>query len=108
MTVRSMLARPATVVRSVPAFGTWAGLLLIGAGFVLLIVAWGTTAGLTDVGKQMPYLMSAGVVGLCLVCCGLTAVVLDARSREAARHHEQSRELVAAIAELRSIVEGGP
>jgi hypothetical protein len=79
---------------------TWAGLAVISGGFILIAVAWGRTAGLTDVGLQMPYVMSAGFTGLGLICSGITLVAIDARLRDAAARRAQSLALRDALAEL--------
>ena len=89
-----------SVLRAVPAIGTWLGLLLVASGFVLLMVAWGRTAHQKLVGAQLPYVMSAGLTGLGLVCCGLTAIVIDAKLRDRALKSEQNVELQRAIAAI--------
>lgn len=99
-------ARAGARLRGVPFIGTVIGLIVVLVGFVLLVVAWGETAGITDVGKQMPWLMSAGLTGVGLICVGLTAVALDAKARDAAARRERTEELRDLLAELRTLVEG--
>ncbi|HVU74359.1 MAG TPA: hypothetical protein VHE83_15445 [Mycobacteriales bacterium] len=105
---RNALVRLGARVRAVPHIGTLTGLLFVVAGFVLLVVAWGETAGLTNVGKQMPWFMSAGLTGIGLVIVGLTFVALDAKQRDAAARRERSEELHELLSELRTLVEGQP
>lgn len=81
----------------VPNLLTWLSLVVISVGFVLIAIAWGRTAGLTNVGLQMPYLISAGFTGLALVAVGATGVAADARLRDAADRRQQSRALTDAI-----------
>jgi drug/metabolite transporter (DMT)-like permease len=88
------------VVRRVPNLGTWLGLLLVAAGFVMITVAWGKTAGQIDVPLQLPYVMSAGLVGLALVCVGVTFIAIDARVRESAARLKESRRVADAMDEL--------
>lgn len=87
-------------LRRVPHLGTWAGLLLTAAGFVLITVAWGETAGEIDVPLQLPYVMSAGFGGLALVCVGVTLVAIDVRLRDSAARRAQSRQVTDALDEL--------
>ena len=79
---------PLARLRAVPNSGIYIGLAVIVAGCALLAVAWGRVAGLTNVGLQMPYVISAGCVGLGLVVAGLSIVhivvkVADSRARAA-------------------------
>lgn len=87
-------------IRRVPHAGTWFGLALTAAGFILITVAWGKTAGQIDVPLQLPYVMSAGFTGLALVCLGVTSVAIDVRLRDSAARQAQSRRVSDALDEL--------
>lgn len=100
-----VLARSWSTLRAVPGLPVVAGLLLVVAGAVLLLVAWGRTAGLTNVGLQMPYVISAGCTGLALVAIGLTAVSVAAKARDAAARREQLAELQSVLAAVRQSLE---
>lgn len=87
-------------LRRIPNLGTWTGLALTAAGFIMITVAWGKTAGEIDVPLQLPYVMSAGFIGLALVCVGVTLVAIDVRLRDSAARQAQSRRVVDALDEL--------
>lgn len=99
------LGRPVVALRAVDHVGTYAGVLLTLLGVVLLLVAWGRTAGLANVALQVPYLVSAGCTGLALVAVGLTVVNISAKAEDARKRREQLSELQAILAELRRVVE---
>jgi hypothetical protein len=101
----SGIGRRFAAVRAVPRLGTWIGIAVSVAGLVLLVVAWKKTAGLTNVGLQIPYLVSAGFTGIALVIVGLTVVNIDAKVADAAERTRQLSELRALLAELRTTVE---
>jgi hypothetical protein len=87
-------------IRRIPHLGTWIGLLLTAAGFVLITIAWGKTAGEIDVPLQLPYVMSAGLTGLALVCVGITLVAIDVRVRDSNARQAQSKRVTDALDEL--------
>ena len=101
----SGISRQLAAVRAIPRLGTWIGIGLSTVGLVLLVVAWGRTAGLTLVALQIPYLVSAGFTGVALVLVGLTVVNIDAKRSDAAERTRQLAELRGLLAELRSSVE---
>jgi hypothetical protein len=80
---------------------TYLGVLVTVAGFVLIAVAWGAVAGLTDVWRQMPYLLSAGLPGLGLVMTGLVLVNIASRRRDAAERARQMELLTEALRDLK-------
>lgn len=92
-------------VRSIQYIGTYSGVLLLAAGAILLAVAWGKVAGLTNVALQLPYVVSAGFTGLGLVAAGLTVVNICAKQADARERTRQVTELRALLTELRNVVE---
>ena len=101
------LSRPLVALRGVPNLGVWAGVVVATAGLVLIAIAWGRTAGLTQVGLQTPYVVSAGFTGLGLVVVGLTLVSITVKRADAAERTRQLRELREVLADLRQQVEEG-
>lgn len=99
------VGRRLSTVRAIPHLVTWIGVGLTTIGLILLVVAWGKVAGLTNVGLQMPYLVSAGFTGIALVLVGLTVVNIDAKRADAAARTAQLGELRGLLAELRTAVE---
>jgi hypothetical protein len=94
-------------LRRIPHLGTWAGLLLTAAGFVMITIAWGETAGEIDVPLQLPYVMSSGFAGLALVCVGITLVAIDVRLRDSAARRAQSVQMNDALDQLVRLSEQG-
>jgi hypothetical protein len=100
------LTRPFAALKSLPNLGTWAGVAVSAIGLVLIAVAWGRTAGLTQVGLQTPYVISAGFTGLGLVVVGITVVSITAKRADAAERTRQLRELRDILHDLRQQLEG--
>lgn len=99
------LARPFAALRAVPALGTWLGVVLAVAGLALIAVAWGRTAGLTEVALQVPYVISAGATGLGLVVVGAGVVSISAKRADARARSQQLAELRSLVVELRAALE---
>ena len=97
--------RPVSAVREIPHFPTYVGMALTVVGGLLLLLAWGKTAGLTNVALQVPFLISAGCTGLALVAVGLSVVNMAAKAQDARRREEQLLELRDLLAELRQTVQ---
>ena len=79
---------------------TIAGVLLMAAGFSLVAVGWYETSGLSSVGLQMPYLVSAAVTGLALVIIGVAAISIAARRQESDRRIRKLDRLNEILSEL--------
>lgn len=84
---------------------TYLGVAVAALGFVLIAVAWGKVAGQTNVGLQMPYLVSGGLTGLALVMVGVTVISVAAKRRDALLREQQMRLLVDALDELSGALE---
>lgn len=85
--------------------GIWLGLVACVAGMALIAVAWGGAASTTDVADQLPWVIAAGLPGLGVVVLGLGVLHAASRRRDAAHRADQLRELTAALAEVRSLLE---
>lgn len=70
-------------------------------GFILIAVAWGQVAGETQVHLQLPYVVSAALVGLGLVIVGLTVLNIATRQRDGLDHDRQIAHLINIMEELR-------
>jgi len=66
----------------------------------LIGYAWAKVAGLVDVWKQMPYVVSAGLPGLGLVMTGLVIVNVSARRQDGAARARQMATLTEAMRDL--------
>ncbi|MDP9181699.1 MAG: hypothetical protein M3P04_02835 [Actinomycetota bacterium] len=99
------LVRPFAALKGVANLGTWVGVAISAFGLVLIAIAWGRTAGLTNVGLQTPYVISAGFTGLGLVVVGITVVSITAKRADAAERTRQLRELRDILADLRQQLE---
>lgn len=99
------VSRPVQALRAVPHLGTWTGVGLTAVGLVLLAIAWGRTAALTNVALQVPYVVSAGFTGLGLVAVGLTLVSISAKREDARERTRQLTELRELMTELRRLAE---
>lgn len=90
------------VLRGASPVPTYVGMALVVVGFALLAIAWGGVAGEADVARQMPYLISGGMVGLGLILVGLTVVNVAVKRRDAAQRAQQIELLAAALSELKA------
>lgn len=79
---------------------TFAGLTVAGLGFILLLVAWGQAAGEISVALQLPYVVSAGLVGFALVMVGLVVVTVQYKRHDATTLQRQLEELTAILGDL--------
>lgn len=84
---------------------TYAGIVLTLAGFGLIIYGWAKVAGLTDVWRQMPFIVSTGFPGLGLVMSGLLVINIAAKRQDAAERNRQLDTLTDALHELRQTLE---
>lgn len=79
---------------------TFVGVVVAAVGFALIGYAWAKVAGLVDVWKQMPYVVSAGLPGLGLVMTGLVIVNVSARRQDGAARARQMATLTEAMRDL--------
>lgn len=76
------------------------GIALAAIGFVLVLFAWGQSAGETNVALQIPYLISGGMVGPGLIMVGVTVVNVAAKRRDALLREQQTELLASALRKL--------
>lgn len=77
------------------AASSWVAGAMVAAAFIAFHLAWRGAAATLAVPVQVPYLVSGGVGGLCLLIAGLTLLHTQTRRRRTARTHRQLGELVA-------------
>lgn len=77
------------------------GVVVAAIGFVLLVIGWSDVAGTIDVGRQLPYLMSAGLPGIALVMAGLVLVNISIRRQDSAERARQMSALTEALTQLK-------
>jgi len=79
----------------------WVSVVVGLVGFVLIAVAWGAVSGESEVYRQTPYVVSAGIFGLALVMVGLTVLNVSTRQRDALERERQIDRLVEVMEDLR-------
>ena len=79
---------------------TYAGVVIVAVGFALIGYGWSKVAGLVDVWRQMPYLVSAGLPGLGLILTGLVFINVSARRQDGAARARQMATLTEAMRDL--------
>ena len=97
---RSRPGVPPALRAGAPAW-IWIGIAVALSGFVLIAVGWGQVAGETQVYLQLPYVVSAALLGLGLVMVGLTVLNIASRQRDGADRDRQITQLVTIIEELK-------
>lgn len=71
-------------------------------GFVVIFFGWNGAAGVNREPAQIPYLLSAGAVGVSLVIVGAALLLAESNRRDRAVLERQLQELNASIARLAS------
>jgi hypothetical protein len=74
----------------------WLGVVVAAVGVVLLIVGWYKVSGEADVGRQMPYVVSACLPGAALLVAGAVLIAAE-RWRDAALRTDQRVEALYAL-----------
>jgi hypothetical protein len=84
---------------------TVAGIVLAAVGLVFIVVAWSQVANEANVARQVPYLVSGGILGLALVIIGVTTVNVASKRRETALREQQTRLLADAVDQLSRVLD---
>jgi hypothetical protein len=93
-------ALPPALRAGAPAW-IWLGVGVSGVGFILIAVGWGQVAAETQVYLQLPYVVSAALVGLTLVMVGLSVLNIATRQRDGLDRDRQITQLLAIMEELK-------
>lgn len=80
----------------------WLGVVVVGVGFALIALAWAQVAGETDVYRQLPYLVSAGMTGLGLIMVGVTLINVSVKRRDGAARERQMEQLTRVLEEIKA------
>lgn len=80
----------------------YVGVVAAAAGFGLIAFSWSKVAGELNVGLQLPYLISAGLVGLGVVIVGVAVAHFAALHRDSL---DRTRQMEQVTGLLRSIVD---
>lgn len=80
----------------------YVGVIAAAAGFGLIAYSWSKVAGQLNVGLQLPYLISAGLVGLGVVIVGVALAHFAALHRDSI---DRTRQMEQVTGLLRSIVD---
>jgi hypothetical protein len=80
-------------------FARFLGLVLCGAGFLLIILGWAGAARRSCIDCQIPYLLSGGAAGLGLILFGVTIVVMAQLRTDSRRLADRLDRLTALLAE---------
>src|SRR5262245_2984691 len=78
---------------------TWLGVVVAAVGVVLLIVGWYKVSGEADVGRQMPYVVSACLPGAALLVAGAVLIAAERWRDSATRTDERVDALYALFTE---------
>lgn len=85
-----------------PSLWVYVGVVAAAAGFGLIAFSWSKVAGILNVGLQLPYLISAGLVGLGIVIVGVAIAHFAALHRDSV---DRTRQMEQVTGLLRSIVD---
>lgn len=83
----------------------WAGVALVAAGFAAIFYCWARVAGLLDVARQLPYVISGGITGLALIIVGITVVDVAVRRQDGQERRHQVAQLDRVLEELREALQ---
>ena len=72
----------------------WLGTLLVGVGLLIIGIGWNGAASHLIVVQQLPYLLSAGFLGLGVVVFGAALMLVQAQRTERARVEAKLEELI--------------
>jgi hypothetical protein len=81
-------------------FGAKLGVGFALAGFILVFLGWNGAASTDRVPSQFPYLISGGLVGLCLVIVGAALIIVETGREDRERLRAEMEELRKALGHL--------
>jgi hypothetical protein len=83
-----------------PLAAVYAGIAVVLVGFVVIVYTWVKVAAITNVGLQMPYVVSGGFTALALIMTGLLVITVSARRQDAIERARQMDVLITVVADL--------
>lgn len=84
------------------------GLMVIVAGFALIVFAWTKISATVSVGLQLPYFASGGLVGLGLIVVGVATLSIGAKRRDAFARLRQIQKLATTMESIAAVVVDSP
>lgn len=78
---------------------------LVVAGFVAVLLGWRGVAGTLSVPVQLPYLVSSGLTGVCLVAFGSALAAIQSSRRQSAVERDGIDRVYAEAAELLAVLQ---
>lgn len=81
--------------------GVWVGLVVAALGFGAIFYSWVKVAGMLEVGRQMPYVVSGAMTGLGLVVVGIAVIDMAVRRQDRGERRQQMALLQTLLEELR-------
>jgi uncharacterized membrane protein len=82
----------------------WVGLVVTALGFGTIFYSWIRVAGLLDVGRQMPYVVSGAMTGLGLIVVGVAVVDMAVRRQDRIERRHQMALMRNLLEELREVM----
>jgi len=79
---------------------TYIAALMVGGGFLIIILAWNGAAERNSLPQQFPYLLSGGIGGLGFIMAGMIVFFVQAARMQTAQRARLMRELNMAMARL--------
>ncbi len=74
--------------------------LLVGGGFLIIVLAWSGAAERNSLPQQFPYLLSGGLTGLGMIVAGMIVLTVQAARMQTAQRARLMRELNTAMSRL--------
>ena len=91
---------------------TYIAALLVGGGFLIIVLAWSGAAERNSLPQQFPYLLSGGLTGLGMIVAGMIVLTVQAARMQTAQRARLMRELNTAMSRLvavsRAVRDGAP
>ena len=85
---------------------TYIAVVMIAAGFLLIVLGWNGAAGLDFVQGQIPYVISGGLAGIGLVFAGVALIVVQEVRRSTLKITDKIEEMAGVISRSSAVTNG--